>query len=68
MPFAENEGLDQPAQADRGLCCSLTESVDTVRYIDEQKMPRTDCTDVHADLYIRCPQKYKGPFRALRII
>ena len=33
-----------------GLRCPLSESVDTVVYVDEQKMPRLDCTDAHADL------------------
>ena len=37
-------------KADLGLRCLLTESVDTVVYVDEQKMPRPDCTDAHADL------------------
>ena len=37
-------------QADLGLHCPLTKSVDTVVYVDKQKMPRLDCTDVQADL------------------
>ena len=44
------------AQADLGLRCPLTESVDTVVYVDEQKMPRLDCKDAHADLDLHCPQ------------
>ena len=42
-------------QADLDLCCALTESVDTVVYVDKQKMPSLDCTDAHADLDLRCP-------------
>ena len=60
MLFADNAGPDQPAhlltQADLGLRCPLTESMDTVVYVDEQRMIRSDCTDAHADLDLRCPQ------------
>ena len=28
--------------------------MDTVVYVEEQKMPRLDCTDVHADLGLHC--------------
>ena len=52
-------------QADQGLRCPLTESVDTVVYADEQKMPRLDRTDAHAGFVCKM---YKGPFRVLRII
>ena len=34
------------AQADKSLHCPLTESMDTVVYVDEQRMSRSDCTDV----------------------
>ena len=44
------------AQADQGLHCPLTESMDTVVHDDEQRMLRSDCTDAHADLDLRCPQ------------
>ena len=44
------------AQADLGLRCPLIESVDIVVYVDEQKMPRLDCTDAHTDLDLCCPQ------------
>ena len=37
-------------QAYQCLHCLLTESVDTVDYVDKQKMLRLDCTDVHAYL------------------
>ena len=37
-------------------CFPLSESVDTVVYDYKQKIPRLDCTDVHADLDLRCPQ------------
>ena len=62
MQLADNAGPNQ------GLRCPLTESVDTVVYVDEQKMLRLDCIDAHADLDLLCPQINKGPFRALRII
>ena len=38
MVFADNAGPDQ-LQADQGLCCLLTESVDTVVNVDKQKWP-----------------------------
>ena len=45
MYFADNAGPDH---------CPRTESVDTVVYVDEQKMSRVDCTDGHADLDLCC--------------
>ena len=46
IQFVDNAGPDQPAhQADLGLHCPLTESMDTVVYVDEQRMSRSDCTD-----------------------
>ena len=50
MLFADNTGPNM------GLRCSLTESVDTVVYVDEQKMPGLGCTDAHDYLDLRCPQ------------
>ena len=50
MQFEDNAGPDQ------GLRRPLTESVDTVVHVDEQRLLRSDCTDVHADLDLRCPQ------------
>ena len=44
------------AKADQGLRYPLTESVDTMVYVDKQKMSRLDCKDVHADLDLCCPQ------------
>ena len=46
------------AQAALGLRCPLTESVDTVVYVNEEKMPRfyEVFTDAHADLDLRFPQ------------
>ena len=38
------------AQADQGLRCPLTESVDTVVYVDELRLLKAYCTDAHADL------------------
>ena len=54
------------AQADLGLHCLLTESVDTVVYVDKQEMPRSDCVDAQADLDLR--KLHKNPFCALHII
>ena len=34
----------------------FTELWDTVVYVDKQKMPRLDCTDVHLDLDLQCQQ------------
>ena len=48
MQFADNAGPDQ------GLRYPLTESI--VVYVDEQKMPRTDCNVMQAYLDLRCPQ------------
>ena len=48
-------------QADLDLCCSLTESVDTVVYVDKQKTPSLGCTDAHVDLDLHCPQFAEGP-------
>ena len=42
------------AQADQGLRCPLTESMDTIIYFDEQKMSRTDDTDAQADRCHHC--------------
>ena len=38
------------AQADLGLHCPLTESVDTVVYVDKERMSRSYCIDAHAHL------------------
>ena len=54
MQFTDNAGLDQPAhfaQADLGLHCLLTKSMDTVVYGDRE-FP--DSTDVPADLDLCC--------------
>ena len=37
--------------------------MDTVVYVDEQRMIRSDCTDTELDLY--CPQTAKGPFSCI---
>ena len=44
------------------LCRLLTESVDAVLYVEEQKMPRLDCIDVHGELDIHRLKLQKGPF------
>ena len=33
--YADNEGPDQPAQSSQGLCCPLTESLDTMTCLDD---------------------------------
>ena len=45
--------------------CSLTELVGTVVYIEEQKMPRFECTNLQADLDLRFPQNAWGSFSYL---
>ena len=37
-----------------GLCCSLTESMDTTVYIDERIMLNSECKNAHVDLDLRC--------------
>ena len=41
-------------QADQGLHCPLTESVDTVVYVDKQRLSRSDCMDAHTPLDLCC--------------
>ena len=50
------------AQADQDLHCPLTKSMDSVVYVDEQRMIRSDCTDTHADLDYRCLHMTLEPF------
>ena len=47
--FSDNAGPDQPA-----LRCPLPESMDTVVYIDGQRMSGSDCTNAYAHLDLRC--------------
>ena len=54
MQFA-NTGSDQPAHL-------LTESVDTVVYVHEQRILRSDCTDVQSVQGLCCQQIALGPF------
>ena len=42
------------AQADQDLSCPLAELMNIVVYVDEQRMSRSDCTDGHDHLDIRC--------------
>ena len=44
------------AQTDLGLHCLLTEGMDTVVYVDEQRMSRSDCSGAHSHLDIACLQ------------
>ena len=51
MQFADSAGQDQ--QADLGLHCPLRESMDTVIYLYEQRLSRSDCIESHfPTLYI----------------
>ena len=50
------------AQADLGLRYPLTESMDTLIYVDEQRMPRSDCINAHYDLGLQCSHMAKEPF------
>ena len=52
MQFADNTDPDQP----RYLHYPLTESMDTVEYVAEDKMLRSDCKDAQADLDLSCLQ------------
>ena len=49
-------------QADLGLHCPLKESMDTVVYDDEQRMPRSDCMDAHVDLDLPCLHDIRALF------
>ena len=55
----------QPSLHEHSLHCPLTESVDTVVYVDEQTMPRTDCSDEHAVLDLRCSSVIRALFPSL---
>ena len=37
-----------------GLRCSIEELKDTIVFVDEQGMLRSDCTEAHAHLDLRC--------------
>ena len=59
MQFAVSEGPDQPAHLCRLIRAfvPLTESINIVVYVDEQRMLGSHCTDVHAEfLDLRCSQ------------
>ena len=56
------------AQADRGLHCPLTELIDKVVYVDEERMSRPDCTDTHVHLGLCCLHMVYGPFPKLHIV
>ena len=45
-----------------GPLLSSNRTVDIVVYVEEQKMPKLDCTDVHGDLDLCCWQNALGPF------
>ena len=47
--FVDSSGPDH-MQADLGLRCPSTETVDTVVYVDKHKMPRYVCIDAYAHL------------------
>ena len=50
------------AQADQGLHCPLTKSMDIVVYVHEQKLSSSFCMDVHAHLDLCCWYMVCGPF------
>ena len=54
IQFAYKAGPEKLAQADLNLRCPLTESMDSVVYVDEQKHSRSDCINAHAHLDICC--------------
>ena len=47
MQFLDNAGPDQPVHP-------LTESMDTIVYVNEQRILRSDCMDVYTDLNLQC--------------
>ena len=51
MQFVDNAG---PDQVDQGLHCPLTQSMDGVVYVNEQRMLRSDCMDAHVGLDLCC--------------
>ena len=68
MQFADYAGPDQPGLI-QGLHCLLAESVDTVVYLNEQRMLRSNCKDLHADLDLHCLQTvYKGLFSCVWLL
>ena len=61
MQFEANAGPDQPAQMSRliGACIvHLQDPVETVVYVDKQRIVRSDCMEAHADLdlHVSCQQ------------
>ena len=53
------------AQADQGLHCPLTESMDTVVYVNRECSDQT--AQMHTLIWTYTVRKYTGPFPALRI-
>ena len=54
MQYVVNKGLNQPAQADSGLCWPHTELMDNIAFVNEQRMSRSHCMYVHGYLDIGC--------------
>ena len=54
MQSANNAGPDQPARMRRLIGAFVVRLMDAVVYFDEQRMFRSDCTDAHAHLDLRC--------------
>ena len=50
------------AQADQGFRCLQKKLMDNVEYVYKQECSDQNCTDVHAELHLRCPQIASGPF------
>ena len=54
--------------SDLCLRCPLTESMDIVVYVDEQRMSRPDCTDAHTHLDLRWSHMaYRASYSTLHI-
>ena len=61
--FAENTGPDQAdldLLADLAPCCLLTESMGITVCINKQRMPGSDCMDVHVYQDLHCSQMIRA--------
>ena len=67
MQFADDAGTNQPGHkwSDLVLCCVLTESMDTLVYVNEQKMPSRLQTHMLIWTYIvpKCIRALRASFR-----
>ena len=53
-PLCNMRETQARSAGDNGLRCPLTESMDNVVYVDEQRRPWSDCADAQSDLGLRC--------------